>query len=708
MAIITQQRHSHHDELSDGDGTGRDLITGDYKRLNNLNPQPHLHLLLPVATDPISVRKLKDSERLTAHKLLEHAAKLGMNVEHLPFRLYSSRAQGESRDLANVSLAKGYPMYGKTNESLQARLKAVMEARSRGIALNNLIMEAAAKLSEPVKFDEWDDAKKFTIQRTRMKGRHLVLPAHPDLVGITYQKRFMEILDLVIDRYITVSEGHMPPRSQVMELITDAKETNVGGPSFASGSVDEHGYDYNQKRIITETDAPPPNYAQHPSEYLSNLYTWCESLGFPIPAIGLSSMLSWRQGAKGSKPQPLWDFDGSSWVAHYEGVSIESNQRVVHMSPHIINLILTPLVYQMKYARYVMPGLFHNPNLLDRNIQALNKQGSISYESDFSTFDLTISNALMVYIYRTFAKRAKKYAWEFEFFANYIEQTGVAAPSYVSDSHEDITFLQHGSSLLSGLLPTSETGSIVSITANLYALEKQIPNIVNLWLSGKFIILVQSDDVLFTLDKTIDEELFTFHMLQCGLKAKLKQGNMFLKKLLPVGTLRQHYGRFPVAGVPLWSRQIQQTLFNEKSYEGKPDVITRLGLLSRSEGLDKHPLSSEQLVSAWKDFISGYDILRPVVDVLFDGVLALSHEDKAELLNYSESEDGAAWLSQLMNRADADPKARATVEELAKLGIDLSKFQDTSVSQRRAYVQALYSKPSADSRSALLKIAVWN
>lgn len=708
MAILTQQRSSMNTGVDDDPVFHKDASTGEFPRVDNRNPEAYIDKLIPVAMSPISVKKLSKNERGSSQNLLELARMIGFEIQQLDFPIYGRNKQGKMRFLSNSELVQGYPMYGKSSENVIERLKREVRTMSMLKEFTKLLKSKAAEFSEPVKMDEWDDADRLTIQRTQYLGRFLNPPASSDLIGLKYPRRIFEILEIVCKHYIDLTESLLPNRVDVMTLITDAKETAIGAPSYASAGEDDLKRGYHEKRLITLADMPVPDYSIDPGDYLDDLYLWGEQLGMPDGSLALASAISYRQGAKGHKPQKLWYFNGHEYVADYEAMSWESNQRLVYPAPHCFNVLITPIVYQMKLARMTKLGMYHRPEYVVRYINQLNKQGLVSYESDFSSFDTTISSTLLQFVFRTLAKYAKKFAWEYGLFADYLQTTGVVAPSYLTDDPTQVTYFKGAASLLSGILPTSESGSIVSIAAQLYALEKQIPDIVNQWLSGKFVCLVQSDDVLFTLPKKINEENFSDAMHELGLTAKLKEGNMFLKKLLPVGTLSSYSSKFPLGGVPLWSRQPQQTFFNEHSYEGKPDAIVRLALLSRAEGLNKHPMFDSQLDKAWKDILVQHDIFKDVIPHLYDGVLSLNDEDKQAVLEYSTSDEGMAWVSQIYNRAESDPKAKQTLLELSKIGFNLDEYDDTAVSQRRSYLKALYTHPNADSRAMLTQISAWN
>lgn len=717
MAIITQGRGGSSNKSSasllsdegvlDHFVRTKDSFTGDFPRYDHMRPSLHIEALMPISSSPIKVSKL--DHPLTSTEMLDQARKLGYDVSHHQMSLYGKSKFGRARLLSNSEFVNGYgSLYGSPNLPLDERLSILKKLWNTGIGIQEMIKKLASKHSESVANDEIDDANKFSMLRTDHPGQHLGLPTSPDIIGIQYDKEFFDVIDEVIRHYVSKTESLLPSKYDAMCAFVDAKDTAVGGPSFASSGLTNEGYGSHEKRIITLTDMPKVNYNMYPADWLNECYAWGESgLGLPDGSMTFSAYLSYRQGAKGDSPIPLYYFNGSEWLATHEGSSLYSKKRKVYPASHAFNLVITPLAYLMKLFRKMKLGMYHDPVHVAKYVKALNAQGPFSYENDFKSYDTTLPNVLLRYVAKKFAQYSTKYKWEFELFDAFLGTTGVIYPSYLLDDPSYITYFKEAVSLMSGTLPTSEFGSVLSVAANLYTLKAFDKDIVKKWVQGTFIILDQSDDVLFTWPTKIDEAKFESRMKGTGLTAKLKPGHMFLKRMLPVGVLSNEMKHFPLNGVGLYSRAIQNTLANEAVFDGKPDAIFRLGLLSRFEKLNSSPIHCKQLEEAVKDLLSSIPIFEPVVDVLYQSVLSLPDSDKQDILTYSTSEDGLAWISQLIARRDSDPKAQIMLDELSRIGFNISDYDDTSLSQRKSYINAMNADPSSESRRMLESILAW-
>jgi hypothetical protein len=255
-----------------------------------------------------------------------------------------------------------------------------------------------------------------------------------------------------------------------------------------------------------------------------------------------------------------------------------------------------------------------------------------------------------------------------------------------------VTFMSGLVSLLSGWYITSEMGSIISLAANLYALEDQVPSVVNDWIKGNFIMLVQSDDVLFTLPKKIDSEPFAARIESLGMKSKLQEGAMFLKQLLPLGYLA--FNKLKSAKPIV--RLVTNTWGNEQNYSAMPDAVIRLGLFGRAQNVLNNPI--------WKHMRPSFDAMLETSDIYNDshtlsnydkGIEYLSEEDVNTIREYSEG-SGLGWLSKLMNRADADPYAATTLRLLGELGISTEALTDELLKQRQMYLTTLFKKVNSD------------
>lgn len=707
MARITQLNKTGVESINadslEATFSSKDKFTRDVPRVDNRHPELYIKHLIPNGRTPIAIQ---DETLLTGAMILQDAKSFGFEIAEHSLSIYSKSKVGHPRTLSNSELVRGNPFYGTANDPLSVSLPLLKKALNYNIGFYKHLEEVCAGTTETLRNDELDDAQKYSLSRTAPFGRHLKPPFAEWTMGVTYPSDFIDFFRSVMDHVFELTEHQIPPPQEAFLLMQDAKETSVGGPSFASGMVDEGGYGYHEKRIITLSAMPKPSMDIDPETYLNLCYDWGSSLGLPDPAMTFSAALSYRVKNAGHKFLRLFTFDNGQYVSVKSARAMEDDSREVFPASHAFNISVTPAVWQLKTFRKSKLGMDHRPDKYIKYVDHLRKQGNTCFESDFSNFDKSITAFLMAFASDYFARKKGKNWWYFRLLENFFKTTGAIYPSFLTDEQGLVTYFKHAATLLSGTLATSEIGSLISVTANLYALSPQIPNILDKWKKGEFVILVQSDDVLFTTNHKLDIDAFYERMASIGLKCKLKPGNMFLKKLLPLGELANH--KFPIGGVPIISRAPQQTFSNETDYTGKPDAILRLALLSRSEGLNFHPLMNKDLTTHWKDILTDFPIFKPVVDRLFDGVLALSPDDQRAVYEYATSEEGQTWISQLVSRFDADPKSALTLQSLTSIGFDLSQYTDTALSQRRSYINALMQEPSTESRTLMRQILVWN
>lgn len=669
------------------------LITQrSYDLIDNSLPEKDVAKLVPVGLLPIKITALETPR--TSFDLLKDAQKYGFREFNLSFKLYGRGKIGTPRRLDNSELIVGYPMYGADAEPTDIRVQRLKVKREEIISATK-DLETIESSIDPLLWDEEsDDALKFNIQRTRRFGRHLSLPFSNNLLTLnSYPRSFLELLSYVCAYIVKSTDKILPSRSECILSQTDAIETAPGAPLFAPG--DEI---YHLKRLASLSITPVPTYDKPAHEYLSAVYNMGNQIGLPNSAMTWASYLSFRQGAK-RKPQTLWFENGSNFLSTFEAESMESNQRLVFPGAFPLNLLQGPPIYMMKLFRRRKLGMFHTPELQSRYIDSLKKQGNVCYVSDFSNYDMTVSNYLMRYVCKALGN--SKFKWEFDLFDAYLRNTGVIYPSYYGSSDPmSVTFLQGPVSLLSGWLGTSELGSIISLAVNLWALSLQIPDIVSQWVSGKFVILIQSDDVLFTLPKAIDEERFTADVAKLHIDTKLKLGTMFLKRMLPLGYLSSQKGQ----GRPI-SRIIQNTFGNEESYSDKIDAIIRLGLVARCEGLQFNP-AWDKYKPIFTGLLEGIDIFEPIIGNYDEGLGALSSADIAAIQEFSSNE-GSAWVTKLLNRADSDPAAAALIAQLSQVGFNFDPLKETLLDQRREYYKALLKIPDNDDFKNFHSFASW-
>lgn len=655
---------------------------------------------LPVGLKEIEVNKLPKPE--LSVDLLDKAIQLGFKVSHIPFRLYSESKFGKFRLRDNSEMYKGYPMYGKTTDTAEHKLSRMVTVRNALIELAKIIENEVGSVNEGLLIEEIDNLNKFNFQRPQRMGRHLALPVDFSTKDVEYPVSFIEIINKILD--LVIKTDTPVPRDKAILSVIDAVGTAPGGPSFQNPSDDQ----YNYHRLVTFADAPIPNYAKAGSDfYLQDMLDYASKFPFPDPFMAYMSYVSFRQGSK-IKPQLEWFPTMEGWLAYFETVSFESNQRLVYPSSALINFDTTAATLKMKRFRKRKLGLYHTPDLAKIYIPKLQKQGKFSFVSDFSSFDTTITNRLMVHIFERLATIAPDIAWECQYLVAWLKNSGVISPSFLSGDPNSVTLLRGPIGLLSGWLFTSEIGSIVSLAANLWTLQHFDKDIFAKWVSGNFTILIQSDDVCFTWNDKIDPEAFSEVMSNLGFKSKLMEGSTFLKLILPLGTLMSKL-KDPSDYTRLLSRLNMQTWGNEFSYDGDPEAIVRLGLYSRATYIKNHPCwtKNHKSYQLTKDLLSSSPLFAPTVDNFDEGVKAMSQSDVTEIFNYCSTTKGNTWLSKYVNQIDQNPNARNMLISLHEMGLSLEGLTDSLLDQRRAYFNARNSAPTSESHANINSILNW-
>lgn len=650
------------------------------------DPSPSdLKGVMSIGLDRISIEKL--DKPITSQSIIDTVSKFGMNYSEVGLHLFRDSKFGKPARKDNLDLLTGYPFYGQGAEGL-TNLNSVLSELS---SFRDDFM-GAMESQNPVMYDmENEDFKKFNIQRRTFPGRHLQPPISLDFKSVVFPEDFWALHKRVIQHYVSASTYFKTGRDAILDG-TDAKDTALGSPTFYAGDA------YHAARLATLSAYPVPDYSLPPEAYVDKLEHFASTF-LPDPSLIYASYLSYRFGAT-NKAVPLFEPTGLGFQASSTAKFLYPRMRAVWAAAFPLNVIATPLVLRMKSSRQNILGMWHDPQKQSLYIPALQKQGKIAVEIDYSGYDTTISNELM---YRTYdeLRRAGYAPWEAGFMAELTLRQGAITPSFLGVT-DSVSYFRGNVTLMSGLLPTSELGSIISRTIVLYCLGKQRPDLVEAAFKGKFIMAIQSDDVLFTIDKELDIAAFTESAARLGITAKVKLGSTFLKHFLPVGTVTKRAKPF--------SRNAQQTLGNEDSYDGKPNAISRLGLAARLVGLNGHPLFSRFWPRLFDIYEQHFDYVKEISDkkAWLAGEPTLDHGDLRAIQQYAETASGNSVMTNLVERAAYDPSAAIVVNFLTSKGLPLEFLEADQVSARREYTQALFSHPNEEALHTMLSFARWN
>jgi len=641
-----------------------------------------LKQLIPVGLGPIKVTSIKP---ISTSDILAKLRNKGMLVKELAFPLFRSSKSGKPPRLDNEDLVVGWPQYGTGAAGVESLVSTWSDTKSLASDLSK-----ALKPLELFDSMESDDLEKLTILRRTPVGQNIQTPMDPDQPNVVFPKDFVVILKQVIKKAASVTSYRKVGQSGILDGI-DAKDTALGSPTFYAGEA------YHAARLATLAAVPVPDYKLAPDKYLDALEHWAGAF-MPDPSLVYASYLSYRFGPT-TKPTPLWVPGIGQYSATHEATSLYPRRRAVWAAAQYINVILTPLVLALKSSRKNIPGLWHDPMSQSSYISKMQKQGSNAYEVDYSSYDLTLQNRLLVFIFDELADNGVA-PWEARFCARLLERMGAIVPSF-SGANQTVTYFQHMVTLLSGLLPTSESGSLISTALVLFGLSRQIPDITSKWLSGSWVMALQSDDVTFALNIAVDKERFKETLSEVGIKAKIKDGSTFLKRILPIGQVK--------VGTKMFSRNLQQTVANEDSYDGKPTAILRLGLAARCDGLQTHPLFSKFFPRMFDMYREHFDYVKEIEkpQQWLRGSFELNKLDMRSIEAYATGLAGSTYLSNLLERSSYDPAAAALISFLTSHGQKIDFLEADQRKARAAYTQALFSPPSSRATQDMLVFARW-
>lgn len=700
----------------DGSKKAKDLLNGPWISVDAAAKYVQVMNTVSVNINGIKFDPLDRPE--TGSQLVRDGRKLGAEIDHYELSIYGINAQGNSRRADNSDIISDYPYYygpamrpdAPTATPIEEALDIAQRVKDVALACQREFDKIAASSSGSRQIRAGSEAKefsKFTLQRTDAPGRHLSLPFRSNggfkapsdfrtmvrrVLKTVYAPGFQEAYNTNSDPYYWMLQG------------TDAPNTAVGAPTFASGDQ------AHAARLATLLAWPSLSKGEEVFRYMAKLHMTSISLGLPHAAMLYSPYLAYRDGLM-IKPSKMWYHDGADWQANIQSTGMYCRERHVNPASFPVNLIFTPLVLPLKMARRSWLGLWHTPELAVEYIKKLNSQGSIPMEGDFSEYDRTLFNDLLNCVMEEMAHIVpRSWLWFLNYAIATNRESGLTSPSYLTTS--GVTFIQGRNSLMSGTLLTSELGSVVSVAMNLLALNAGgRSDLVERFFKRDFVILVQSDDVLFTIDKEPSSK-FGDYADSLGMDLKSVMGDMFLKRFLPIGDKKGTDSARPI------SRVFNQTFGNEDSYVGDPPELMRFAFAARSEGLhasDHVPGSVFDAIGSL--LFSLYPFAGPGVPPEITehykkgfkpGVKLLPHPiDVDGVLRYAMTKESETYLAKLLKLAEVSASAMALVRWLKAAGVDFSRIEMSALEARRQYVMALMTPSSSSHVSSLLPFCKW-
>jgi len=352
-----------------------------------------------------------------------------------------------------------------------------------------------------------------------------------------------------------------------------------------------------------------------------------------------------------------------------------------------------------------IPGLWHTPELRDSYVAAMKRQGKRVYTIDFSGMDTTMPPHLIKMIC-SIAIEVGFHSWPLQLLSRLMDVGGLISPPWEGQWNIHSTWMRGMFPWMSGFKLTSEMDTIYGAATLLTCLEQQVPGIARKWASGNFVFAELGDDIIFTLDADIDPDKMIKDAYDlCGANIKLLPDDaMFLKTMLPLVPDVSDITK-PV------SRLVQQTFFNEDSYEGQggvvPDAILRLGLMARADRLSKHPLAKDALRIFVPSLLNLNFIDRATADYklrIAKGDFALDKGDVEAIQMYATRLPH--FMDKLADQARYMSSAADTVRLLESVGIT-SNLERDAMTMRRLYMKHFVTMPKFEDYKKVHQMMTW-
>lgn len=664
-------------------------VEGEY--VSHSTPQAAIDKLLP-ALIHLDKIEIEQGPGRSSSDFIADITKHGGQVTSYPFRYYRQNTMaGKNRKLDNTDIIIGKePLYGDFTTFL-ATHKRVKALVTEMLAYYRSQLEKGSMLAQT----ELEDLEKITIQAWRMTGYFVDSPISSEIIP-KLDSFALSTLTTVAKKYVAELKRAYPAIYQadfktLIALDADPPDTMTGVPTLASGSDTLVA----RREILANCPVPTPSNARN---YHLGLDTLGATLGL-APGLIYSPVLSTRMGPL-KKPTNLYTTSqGAGYQSRFTAVGMYNRVRNVYPAPYHVNFMLSPIYVWMSHARKAIPGLWHDPASQDQYIARLRAQGKYAYALDFSGMD-TAMNPNVIMGILTALRNAGFPSWSLDMFATMYPNMGVTLPS-IYNLPGDATYITGmGRPWCSGFKLTSEFDTIYGLSVLLTALSDQIPDIIDQWVSGRFVIAELGDDIFFTSPKPLNLEAIGAKALnQWGATLKAIEDSMFLKWILPFNDEVKTKTR-------PFSRLIQQTFFNEDRYSGveggdKPPAILRVGLISRLTAMKDHPDWNRW----WPELYSIIITLPPFAETspewkakLREGIPALDKGDEVQILEYARKVP--SYFQGLVDRAKFEPSSAHTLLMLKELGLgELSNPPEAAI--RSILLRALFENPSPSDRIQL-------
>jgi len=535
--------------------------------------------------------------------------------------------------------------------------------------------------------EELEDATKLSIQRRKGLGWFLVPPV-ADVASYDVSPRWVAVARQVVARFRAARTFNQTfLEAAVMD--TDPLDTNPGYPSAMGGDQSMLA------RMLTASGCESISpLLERPS--LNTVRWWFNQsaaafarAGFSETAFG-SSIINSRFGPT-RKPTIHWA--GGSGAPYYStggSIGLFPRIRAVYIVPFFSNYLCSKLVLELKSARQHIPGLWHDPESQAGYAQYIRslRYSARFYESDLSGMDTRFTSPYRLVLLSLLLEAG------FDPLGLHVlthceeERGGILYPSWLG-STSTATMLKGPMGLQSGWKVTSDLGSLYALVTTLVAMDTISPGYLSSWLSGDELLLIQGDDVLVITSRRLSVAGYPDALQLSGARGELKEGRTFLRKMVSVDASA---ATPTYLGVPLLSRLLQQTFFNEAEVGHR--VIAKIGLQSRALNVDAHPL--------WPAFS------RPFLELL--GNLRAFNSDRAPLSEWTSRDTlelqiylnaHPGFIMRLVASAAFQPSSAQLVAQILAVGVDISSGLMSATDFRKKLTTAFLSPSDGPATSAL-------
>lgn len=385
---------------------------------------------------------------------------------------------------------------------------------------------------------------------------------------------------------LETSERYKQTRSAIDMETGDPLDTNVGYP-FYSASMDTEG------RPVTRIQTLQLFKGIGTQGYdVQKLFSEVDRRGSSVSFAGYPFAIApIRRLQYGYKWAPIFRESAMGLVTDHNERG-NNTIRIAWIVPYLYNLILSPLQAEMKAARKMLPGCYHDGPAKKRRLDVIRKQMPWISEADYSNYDRFIPVDLILQFFKKYlSNKPHKDYWLGLIYALH-HKMPIIWPDYVgSQKGMAWLFTPQKLGLMSGVKITSDIGTYINSIVNGQSLidagvmsESQLVDYLIQYRNSEVgssneYYFVQSDDtsIMSTDLKKMKDitNAFVANAKRAGLKGEATFADRFLMRSMSKGS-----------DLPVPSRVWQNSLQNETPPDDPLKFM--VGLAMRSDGLFGH------------------------------------------------------------------------------------------------------------------------